>query len=77
MMITEKEIRALQFGESLRTENGERYTRTIGGWIYSNFSGSAICFIPDNENAEKTELIGELPEGVTNKEKKIPKGAKK
>ena len=58
-MITEKEIRALQFGESLRTENGERYTRTIGGWIYSNFSGSAICFIPDNEKptVSKTETV--------------------
>ena len=70
-------ILALKFGESLRLDSGVLYTRTIGGWIYSNFSGSAICFIPDNRYAEKTELIGELPEGVTNKEKKVPKVAKK
>ena len=44
-----EKIKALKFGESVRLESGERYTRTIGGWIYSNFSGSAICFIPDNE----------------------------
>ena len=71
-MITEKEIKALQFGESLRTENGERYTRTIGGWIYSNFSSSAICFIPDVKESLTTEKSETEKKSGTEK-----KGAKK
>lgn len=49
MKTVEEQIKELKFGESLRLDSGEKYTRTFGGWIYSNFSGSAICFIPDNE----------------------------
>lgn len=49
MKTVEEQIKELKFGESVRLESGEKYTRTFGGWIYSNFSGSAICFIPDNE----------------------------
>lgn len=49
MKTVEEQIKELKFGESIRLESGEKYTRTFGGWIYSNFSGSAICFIPDNE----------------------------
>ena len=55
MKTIEEQIKGLKFGESLRLDNGERYTRTFGGWIYSNFSGSAICFIPDNEPKEKVK----------------------
>lgn len=49
MKTVEEQIKELKFGESIRLDSGEKYTRTFGGWIYSNFSGSAICFIPDNE----------------------------
>ena len=59
MKTVEEQIKELKFGESLRLDNGEKYTRTFGGWIYSNFSGSAICFIPDNEQTiSKTETVG-------------------
>lgn len=46
-MNEEKEIKDLKFGESYRTKDGCKYTRTINGWIYSNYSGTSICFIPD------------------------------
>lgn len=45
--MNEEEIKKLKFGESCRTSDGNKYTRTINGWIYSNFSGTSICFIPD------------------------------
>lgn len=44
--MTEADLKALKLNESLKTDNGERYTRTIGGWIYSTFSGQ-VCFIPE------------------------------
>ena len=44
--MNEKEVLNLKFGESVRTENGDKYTRTIGGWIYSTFAGQ-VCFIPE------------------------------
>lgn len=56
MKTIEEQIKELKFGESLRLDNGERYTRTFGGWIYSNFSGSAICFIPDNEKPTVSKM---------------------
>lgn len=40
-------IKGLNFGESYRMTDGAKYTRTFNGWIYSNFSGTAFCFIPD------------------------------
>lgn len=46
MKTIEEQIKELKFGESIRLDSGEKYTRTFGGWIYSNFSGSAIYFIP-------------------------------
>ena len=55
MKTIEEQIKELKFGESVRLESGVLYTRTFGGWIYSNFSGSAICFIPDNEPKEKVK----------------------
>ncbi len=58
MKTIEEQIKELKFGESLRLDSGVLYTRTIGGWIYSNLSGSAICFIPDNEpTISKTETV--------------------
>lgn len=58
MKTVEEQIKELKFGESLRLDSGEKYTRTFGGWIYSNFSGSAICFIPDNEpTISKSETV--------------------
>jgi hypothetical protein len=44
--MNENEVLNLKFGESVRTENGDKYTKTIGGWIYQTFSGQ-VCFIPD------------------------------
>ena len=44
--MNESEVLNLKFGESVRTENGDKYTRTIGGWIYSTFAGN-VCFIPE------------------------------
>lgn len=58
MKTVEEQIKELKFGESVRLDSGEKYTRTFGGWIYSNFSGSAICFIPDNEaTISKSETV--------------------
>ena len=59
MKTVEEKIKELKFGESLRLDNGERYTRTFGGWIYSNFSGSAICFIPEPKEVVKENLTTE------------------
>ena len=44
--MNEKDLKALKLNESIRTEDGGRYTRTIGGWIYTNFAGN-ILFIPE------------------------------
>lgn len=56
--MNEKEVMALKFGETVKDESGNKYTRTIGGWIYSTFAGN-VCFIP-----ERTEI--EIP--VSSKE---------
>ena len=44
--MNEKDLKALKLDESIRTEDGGRYTRTLGGWIYTNFAGN-ILFIPE------------------------------
>lgn len=54
--MTEQELKALKINESVRTESGEKYTRTIGGWIYSNFAGN-LLFIPDVAKNETTERV--------------------
>ena len=36
----------MKFGETVADGNGNKYTKTIGGWIYQTFSGQ-VCFIPD------------------------------
>ena len=56
--MNEKDLFGLKLNESLKTEDGGRYTRTLGGWIYTNFAGN-ILFIP-----ERTEI--EIP--VSSKE---------
>lgn len=42
----EEIVRDLKFGETVADGNGNKYTKTIGGWIYSTFAGQ-VCFIPD------------------------------
>lgn len=44
--MNENEVKNLKFGESVSDGNGNKYTRTIGGWIYSTFAGQ-VCFIPE------------------------------
>jgi hypothetical protein len=44
--MNEKEVLEMKFGETVADGNGNKYTRTIGGWIYQTFSGQ-VCFIPD------------------------------
>lgn len=51
--MNEKEVMALKFGETVADGNGNKYTKTIGGWIYQTFSGQ-VCFIPA-ETSEKVE----------------------
>jgi hypothetical protein len=36
----------MKFGETVADGNGNKYTKTIGGWIYTTFSGQ-VCFIPE------------------------------
>ena len=43
--MTEEAVKGLKFGETVADGNGNKYTKTIGGWIYSTFSGQ-VCFIP-------------------------------
>jgi hypothetical protein len=52
--MNEKEVMGLKFGESAKDEAGNKYTRTVGGWIYSSYSGQ-LCFIPDTEKNSVTE----------------------
>ena len=54
--MNENEVLNLKFGESVRTENGDKYTRTIGGWIYSTFAGN-ICFIPEVESEKAVNVM--------------------
>jgi len=52
--MNENEVLNLKFGESVRTENGDKYTKTIGGWIYQTFSGH-VCYVPDVKESLATE----------------------
>lgn len=52
--MNEKEVMALKFGETVKDESGNKYTRTIGGWIYSSYSGQ-LCFIPEVKETLTTE----------------------
>ena len=44
--MNEKEVLEMKFGETVADGNGNKYTKTIGGWIYSTFAGN-VCFIPE------------------------------
>jgi hypothetical protein len=44
--MNEKEVLEMKFGETVADGNGNKYTKTIGGWVYSTFSGQ-VCFIPE------------------------------
>ena len=56
--MNEKDLLELKFGETVADANGNKYTKTVGGWIYSTFSGQ-VCFIPEgcevSVKAEETE----------------------
>ena len=52
--MNEEKIKGMKFGETVADGNGNRYTKTIGGWIYSTFAGN-VCFIPEPTVIEKTE----------------------
>lgn len=57
--MTEEAVKGLKFGETVADGNGNKYTKTIGGWIYSTFAGQ-VCFIPEgttekNSVTEKAE----------------------
>ena len=44
--MNEKDLLEMKFGETAADGNGNKYTKTIGGWIYQTFSGQ-VCFIPE------------------------------
>ena len=44
--MNEEKIKGMKFGETVADGNGNKYTKTIGGWIYQTFSGQ-VCFIPE------------------------------
>ena len=44
--MNEEKIKGMKFGETVADGNGNKYTKTIGGWIYQTFSGN-VCFIPE------------------------------
>ena len=57
--MNEEKIKGMKFGETVADGNGNKYTKTIGGWIYQTFSGQ-VCFIPagvvkENLTTEKAE----------------------
>jgi hypothetical protein len=52
--MNEEKIKGMKFGETVADGNGNKYTKTIGGWIYSSYSGQ-LCFIPDTEKNSVTE----------------------
>ena len=52
--MTEEAVKGLKFGETVADGNGNKYTKTIGGWIYSTFSGQ-VCFIPAETVTDKAD----------------------
>ncbi len=57
--MNEEKIKGMKFGETVADGNGNKYTKTIGGWIYSTFAGQ-VCFIPaevvkENLTTEKAD----------------------
>lgn len=54
--MNEKEVLEMKFGETVADGNGNKYTKTIGGWIYSTFAGN-VCFIPEGTTEKNPEVI--------------------
>ena len=52
--MNEKEVLEMKFGETVADGNGNKYTKSIGGWIYQTFSGQ-VCFVPDVKESLTTE----------------------
>ena len=52
--MNEEKIKGMKFGETVADGNGNKYTKTIGGWIYSSQSGQ-LCFIPEVKENLTTE----------------------
>ena len=57
--MTEEAVKGLKFGETVADGNGNKYTKTSGGWIYQTFSGQ-FCFVPagvvkENLTTEKAD----------------------
>lgn len=52
--MTEEAVKGLKFGETVADGNGNKYTKTIGGWIYQTFTGQ-VCFVPEVTEEEPIE----------------------
>jgi len=52
--MNEKDLLGMKLGETVADGNGNKYTKTIGGWIYQTFSGH-VCFVPDVKESLATE----------------------
>ena len=63
--MNEKEVLEMKFGETVADGNGNKYTKTIGGWIYSTFAGN-VCFIPEGA-AEKNSVTEKAEKKVKEK----------
>lgn len=51
--MNEEKIKGMKFGETVADGNGNKYTKTIGGWIYQTFSGQ-VCFVPAESEVKET-----------------------
>jgi hypothetical protein len=60
--MTEKAVKDLKFGETVSDGNGNKYTKTIGGWIYQTFSGQ-VCFVPAGIEEPITEKADKKANG--------------
>ena len=63
--MTEEAVKGLKFGETVADGNGNKYTKTIGGWIYSTFAGQ-VCFIPEG-TTEKNSVTEKADKKVKEK----------
>ena len=64
--MNEEKIKGMKFSETVADGNGNKYTKTIGGWIYSTFAGQ-VCFIPE---VSEISVKAEEPEEVKTKKAK-------
>jgi hypothetical protein len=53
--MNEKDLLGMKFGDCKSDNFGNKYTRTIGGWVFSNFAGR-LCFIPE-PSISKSETV--------------------